>query len=28
MHLFSPDQRDFYRLEGLWMEGKVLLRMQ
>ncbi|MEW6029290.1 MAG: ribosome silencing factor [Chloroflexota bacterium] len=28
VHLFSPDQRDFYRLEELWMEGKVLLRVQ
>ncbi len=28
VHLFSPDQRDFYRLEELWVEGKVLLRVQ
>jgi ribosome-associated protein len=28
VHLFSPDQRDFYRLEELWNEGKVLVRLQ
>lgn len=28
VHLFSPDQRDFYQLEELWHEGKVLLRLQ
>jgi ribosome-associated protein len=28
VHLFSPDQRDFYDLEELWNEGKVLLRLQ
>jgi len=28
VHLFSPDQRDYYRLEELWQEGKVLLRVQ
>ena len=28
VHLFSPDQRDYYRLEDLWSEGKVLLRVQ
>ncbi len=28
VHLFSPDQRDYYRLEELWSEGKVLLRVQ
>ena len=27
-HLFSPDQRDYYQLEELWQEGKVLLRLQ
>lgn len=27
VHLFSPEQRDFYRLEDLWSEGKVILRM-
>jgi ribosome-associated protein len=28
VHLFSPDQRDYYQLEELWEEGKVLLRVQ
>lgn len=28
VHLFSPDQRDYYRLEQLWEKGKVLLRLQ
>lgn len=28
VHLFSPDQRDFYQLEELWDDGKVLLRLQ
>jgi ribosome-associated protein len=28
VHLFSPDQRDFYQLEELWEDGKVLLRVQ
>lgn len=28
VHLFSPDQRDYYRLEQLWERGKVLMRMQ
>jgi ribosome-associated protein len=28
VHLFSPDQRDYYQLEELWNEGKVLLRLQ
>ncbi len=28
VHLFSPEQRDYYRLEELWSEGKVLLRLQ
>jgi ribosome-associated protein len=28
LHLFSPDQRDFYMLEELWEDGKVLLRVQ
>ena len=28
VHLFSPDQRDFYDLEELWQDGKVLLRVQ
>ncbi len=28
VHLFSPDQRDYYDLEQLWQDGKVLLRVQ
>lgn len=28
VHLFSPDQRDYYQLEEFWEEGKVLLRVQ
>jgi len=28
VHLFSPDRRDYYRLEELWSKGKVLLRLQ
>ncbi len=28
VHLFSPDQRSYYRLEELWEKGKVLLRLQ
>lgn len=28
VHLFSPDQRDYYQLEELWNEGKVLLKLQ
>jgi len=28
LHLFSPDRRDYYRLEELWVDGKVLLRLQ
>lgn len=28
IHLFSPDQRNYYRLEELWSLGKILLRLQ
>jgi ribosome-associated protein len=27
VHFFSPEQRNFYRLEELWSEGKALVRM-
>lgn len=28
VHLFSQQQRDYYRLEDLWNKGKILLRLQ
>jgi ribosome-associated protein len=28
VHLFSPDRRDYYKLEDLWSKGKILLHMQ
>ena len=28
LHLFSPDRREYYQLEELWNEGKVLLHLQ
>lgn len=28
VHLFSREQRDYYRLEELWNRGKVLVRLQ
>jgi ribosome-associated protein len=28
VHLFAPEQRNYYKLEELWGEGKVLLRLQ
>ncbi len=28
VHLFAPEMRDYYRLEELWSDGKVLLRLQ
>lgn len=28
LHLFSPERRNYYRLEELWGKGKVLLRVQ
>jgi ribosome-associated protein len=28
VHLFSPDMRDYYDLEELWSDGRILLRMQ
>ena len=27
-HLFSPEQRDYYQLEELWQDGRVLVRVQ
>ena len=28
VHLLSPDQRDYYGIEELWEDGKVLLRLK
>jgi ribosome-associated protein len=28
VHLFSPEKRDYYRLEELWSQGKILLHLQ
>jgi len=28
VHLFSPDQRQYYSLEELWHTGKVVLKLQ
>ena len=28
LHIFSPEQRNFYLLEELWVEGKILLRIK
>lgn len=28
VHIFSPDQREYYDLEGLWARGKTLVRIQ
>ena len=27
VHIFSQEQRDYYRLEELWSQGKVLVRL-
>lgn len=28
IHFFSPDQRQYYNLEELWKDGKVIVRLQ
>ncbi len=28
VHLFSPDMREYYDLEELWSDGKVLLKVK
>ncbi len=28
VHLFAPEVRDYYALEELWAEGKVLIHLQ
>ncbi len=28
VHLFSPDERDYYRLEELWAQGVSVVHMQ
>jgi ribosome-associated protein len=28
VHLFSPERREYYALEELWREAKVVLRVQ
>jgi len=28
VHLFSPDQRDYYQLDQLWSNGKVILKLK
>ena len=27
LHIFSPEERDLYRLEEVWKEAKTILRM-
>jgi len=27
VHLFSQEQRDYYRLEDLWAQGSVILKL-
>jgi ribosome-associated protein len=28
LHIFSPERRDYYRLEDLWSDGKVLIHLR
>jgi ribosome-associated protein len=28
VHIFSPEQRNYYKLEDLWARGKILLHLQ
>jgi ribosome-associated protein len=28
VHIFTPDQRDYYQLEELWSDGKTLVHLQ
>ena len=28
LHIFSPQRRDYYQLEELWSDGKILLHVQ
>ena len=28
VHIFSPNRREYYNLEDLWREGKVILHLQ
>jgi len=28
VHIFSPDRRNYYSLEELWNESKILLKLQ
>jgi ribosome-associated protein len=28
VHIFTPPERDFYKLEQLWSDAKVLVRIQ
>lgn len=28
IHIFDEEQREYYDLEGLWRDGKILLRVQ
>ncbi len=28
VHIFSPEERDYYNLDGLWSEAKPIVRIQ